>query len=438
MSAPDSSVRRTAPRGHRRRSSVLAWLAVLTVMLFVAPTISTAAQTSATPIAAPPSLVWTEIGSDGQLNARALAATACPDITIDDQSQPMVVRASATADFPGVVCEAVIPANAKTAAIDSQSLALLPDTLTRIAVIGDTGCRVKGDDYQDCANPEAWPLQTIAAQVAAWRPELIIHVGDYIYRESPCPEDAGCAGSPFGDNAATWRADVFTPLADLLPTTPWLFIRGNHETCARAGVGWFRYLAPEPAPAACEQFTAPFPLTLPGGIHTVVMDSAEIGDVHTTPEINAAYIPQLQEVAALANSGTWLLTHKPLAGALLDFGQGEQVATYATLRAIANNELPHGISLAIAGHVHLGQALLFRREARTPTQLVVGNSGTRLDKGETATFAGEVLGDPDLGLGFIDAGFGYTRLEPAADRLTVTAVALDGGTTWKLVLPRSS
>ena len=40
----------------------------------------------------------------------------------------------------------------------------------------------------------------------------MIHVGDYIYREDPCPAgDEGCAGSPYGDNWPTWEADFFEP-----------------------------------------------------------------------------------------------------------------------------------------------------------------------------------------------------------------------------------
>jgi hypothetical protein len=41
---------------------------------------------------------------------------------------------------------------------------------------------------------------------------LGVHVGDYVYREVPCPTDAEslCGGSPYGDNYATWDADFFT------------------------------------------------------------------------------------------------------------------------------------------------------------------------------------------------------------------------------------
>src|SRR5262249_9219466 len=49
------------------------------------------------------------------------------------------------------------------------------------------------------------------------RQDLVIHVGDYLYRQSACPPgDAGCAGSPYGDDWPTWKADFFAPAAPAL------------------------------------------------------------------------------------------------------------------------------------------------------------------------------------------------------------------------------
>jgi hypothetical protein len=78
-------------------------------------------------------------------------------------------------------------------------------------------------------------------------PDLVIHVGDYHYREDPCPlGNAGCAGSPWGYGWDVWDADFFTPGAPLLAAAPWIVIRGNHEACGRAGQGWYRFLDPRP------------------------------------------------------------------------------------------------------------------------------------------------------------------------------------------------
>jgi hypothetical protein len=50
----------------------------------------------------------------------------------------------------------------------------------------------------------------------------VIHVGDYLYREDPCPAaaQAQCGGTPSGDNYGAWNADFFKPAAKLLAAAP--------------------------------------------------------------------------------------------------------------------------------------------------------------------------------------------------------------------------
>src|SRR5262249_12935450 len=152
------------------------------------------------------------------------------------------------------VCELAIPAGTTEAKLGKTKLPLPPSTLASIAVIGDTGCRLKADKaanpadadheedgkFQDCDKKSQWPFSTLATSVAKQKPQLRVHVGDYIYRESPCPKgDKGCKGSPYGDNWATWQADFFKPAAPLLAAAPWIATRGNHEICRhRAGLGF--------------------------------------------------------------------------------------------------------------------------------------------------------------------------------------------------------
>jgi hypothetical protein len=99
--------------------------------------------------------------------------------------------------------------------------------------------------------PKQWPFHFIADVVAQTKPDLVIHVGDYHYRETPCPRGHdGCAGSPFGDTWSVWRADFFAPADTLLKMDPWVFVRGNHELCDRGGKGWSRMLERFPFDAA--------------------------------------------------------------------------------------------------------------------------------------------------------------------------------------------
>ena len=116
-------------------------------------------------------------------------------------------------------------------------------------MLGDSGCRVNTTEnaLQACDDPAAWPFAEIAATAARLAPDLVIHVGDYLYRETACPPTfAGCRGSPWGYGWDAWHADLFVPAAPLMAAAPWIVVRGNHEICARAGQGWFRFLDPRP------------------------------------------------------------------------------------------------------------------------------------------------------------------------------------------------
>ena len=158
------------------------------------------------------------LGEAGAAVARVLIdAPACPAIELNRRSQPMTLRAPAEtiplrstpsapadskpAEFPLLTCEAALPAGTTSASVLGRTLPLPKAEPRRIVVIGDTGCRLQksSNSYQACNDIAQYPFATIAAQAAAWKPDLVIHVGDYHYRENACPEgNAGCAGSPWG------------------------------------------------------------------------------------------------------------------------------------------------------------------------------------------------------------------------------------------------
>src|SRR5476651_2734446 len=192
---------------------------------------------------------WVQLVPGGGAEIRVAVLNDCPHIVFDRTNGPkrplvdMQVRASADPAFP-VVCSLPIPPGTKTAALVTSPFPAdflykdLPVPVAdpqRILVLGDTGCRIKGTYLQACNDPVAWPFAGLAKAAAALKPDLVIHLGDYLYRESLCPDgNAGCAGSPYGDNWASWNADLFSPAAPLLDAAPWLIVRGNHEDCSRA------------------------------------------------------------------------------------------------------------------------------------------------------------------------------------------------------------
>ena len=301
-------------------------LAILAVTLLgavaqVATPVGTPAAVQAIGQLPPP---WLEFGPEGQLQARIIVEGACPVLTLDGIDVVMDARGDPSPAFPVVACEATVPFGANVASISGQSLPLPKGPVERIAVIGDAGCRLNSWEkkYQDCNNPSAWPFAQVAASVASWQPDLIVHVGDFLYRESPCPAGmTGCAGSPYGDNWWAWQADFFTPASAMFPVAPFVIMRGNHETCDRNGDGWFAYLDPRPYPGACERFTDPYVTTL-HGVTMAVIDSAEASDEKSSPEEDAEYARQFDELAVMAPPGSWLVTHRPVWG-ILAGNQGE-------------------------------------------------------------------------------------------------------------------
>ena len=139
---------------------------------------------------------WVQLGPAGVIQARvAVRATHCPDIFIDGHATAMRLRAASDQDFV-LVCEADIPSRAKSATVLNAVMALPVAQPERIAVLGDTGCRIKGAELQACNDPAKWPFPELASAAAKLKPDLVIHVGDYYYRETPCPAGVqACAGS---------------------------------------------------------------------------------------------------------------------------------------------------------------------------------------------------------------------------------------------------
>src|SRR5260370_21714984 len=173
-------------------------------------------------------LVWIEVGEGGKTIARVVvtAASDCPVLRVDGSALPMSLRRPVPAGLRPA-CEAVIPAGAKSASAGGQSLTLPQPDPSRIVVIGDTGCRINGARVQDCNDPAKWPFEIVAGRASAAKPQLVIHVGDYLYREDQCPEASVklCGASPSGDRWETWSAAFFHPPPKLLSAAPWIFAR---------------------------------------------------------------------------------------------------------------------------------------------------------------------------------------------------------------------
>lgn len=356
---------------------------------------------------------WVQYGPSGSVIARVITVSVrCPNITLDGNREQMSVRSEPSDDFSVLVCETEIPPGTESASIGPRELKLPVEDNRRIVIIGDTGCRLEdGDPPQSCNDPGAWPFERVARSAAELEPDLVIHVGDYLYREDPCPEgDSGCAGSPFGDNFVTWNADFFNPADRLLRDAPWVFTRGNHEECSRAGPGWFNFLDPHPPFPKCEKYTPEYTIDL-GPVEILMLDSASAKDNSSPSDEVEEYSKQIDELESMITKDSWFLTHHPVWG--IGESDGEVFMINDTLEAATDNSLAEGINLVLAGHIHFFEILDF--VGSRPPQLVVGNSGTELDDTVTDPLAGMEIGGDTVREGISLSEFGFVLMEFKGD-----------------------
>jgi len=410
----------------------------------------------------PPETAFVILGDDGIATARAVTtAQSCPTIAIDGRTSPMAVRAPYGAiplragdngkPRPGpastavLSCETVLPPAARQVAVAGRALPLPKAEPRRIVVFGDSGCRLKGKDFQDCNDPQAFPLAHIAASAAAWKPDLVVHVGDFHYREDPCPADRpGCAGSPWGYGWDAWKADFFKPAQALLDAAPWIMARGNHETCVRGGQGWWRFVDPrpmngrscdDPAGDAEADYTDPYAVPLANDAQFIVFDSANTsykgfreGDIRLRK-----YADTWGKIDALSKRvrHSIAIDHHPLyafgAERNADTGDiklfGGDAGLIQTFGPLSPRLLPQGVDVLLSGHVHLWEQTSFSSDH--PSQFVAGIGGTAEDIVPLPATPPDMMPAPGARVEHMSSwidGFGFMTMERT------------GGDTWHVVL----
>ena len=367
---------------------------------------------------------WIELASGGGLDVRAIVAPGmpCPKVVADGATLSSTTSGVGDANYPVQVCIAQTSASVRAITVDSLPLPVLPTDIKRIVVIGDTGCRLKGDFVQDCNDPVKWPFAQVARLAAARRPDLVIHVGDYHYRETPCPASRpGCAGSPYGDNWAVWQKDFFVPGAPLLAAAPWVVVRGNHEVCSRGGHGWFRLLDPHGDVDQCVDTTAPYVLHL-RAINLLVFDSADADDGSAIAAKTAGYRDQLQRLLADAPPHAWLLTHRPV-WALAEGPDAKPGDTLnATEQAAIRDLVPANLDMVLSGHVHDFTSYEFGPER--PAQLVVGEGGDANDAITQPVKPGLAIDGMSIRRAFAMPDYGYLVLHRTGQGWTGTVYAI--------------
>jgi hypothetical protein len=390
-------------------------VAILTLLVVMASSMPAQAATASEPSENEQlEATFTVQGAQGQFVVRAITrSTRCPAVVWDAKTtQTMDIRAQAAtvpvrsdaaqsdakpSVFPVLTCELAWKSGARAATVAGRNVAAPRAELRKIVLVADTGCRMKGSEkaFQDCNDKQQWPWAEVAASAARLKPDLVVHLGDIHYRESPCPGgNNGCADAVWGYGWDAWQADFFHPADPLLAAAPWLFVRGNHESCARAGQGWFRFIDSQAwaEKRSCNQvqndaegdFSEPYSVAITPIAQFVVFDSSKTaGKPYDLADAAfQKYAQQLRTVSQLADKGgeTFFLSHHPLLAAVTDklarqFKPGGNMGLQSVFESQFPERLfPNGVSVAMHGHVHLFEAISFA--SQHPVSLVLGNSGS--------------------------------------------------------------
>lgn len=350
----------------------------------------------------------------------------CPAVRFDGRLTRTIARAKPGKNFPALVCQAAIPSGTKI--IVAGKITLRPPTNEprRIVLIGDTGCRQKGNILQDCKRE--WPFERISEAAAALKPDLVIHVGDYLYRESPCQK---CSNGVHGYGLDAWYADFFSPAKTLLEASPWVFARGNHESCKRAGEGWFRFLDQAPFTDTCSDYSMPYSVPISKDTQLIVFDSSspDFAEKHYPAEFEA-----VGKLAAQFPHG-FFISHHPLLGfsewheKLFPGNKVLQNALHQT-----GDFFPPEIDASFHGHVHLFEALDFK--GQFPATFVSGNSGTAMDEALPEKLPSDAEPYPGAVVGhfFSSDEFGFMTLEKERKGWLVTERNEYGKPVWRCLL----
>jgi hypothetical protein len=285
---------------------------------------------------------------------------SCPKIDFGVDQPSMDVRAQPSPGFPVTVCEKAMPAGTKSAAILGRPLPVPKNSLASIVVLGDTGCRPARENQ---CNPNDWPFEKLSDNAAASHPDLVIHVGDYLYRGE--------------DTWENWKADFFDPARNLLAAAPWIAARGNHEICSRGGGGYLRLLADQKEPTQCKDNCydiSPYTVMI-GDRQFIVFDSSDLP--HEIPDVKR-YTEQFDKVAKLVKPHSWFITHVPTWG-VIQGPHGPAFIDPTLQQALEKGDPDHSLltnsEIFLSGHIHLWEAIGF---AKGPPQFVLGNGGADL------------------------------------------------------------
>lgn len=421
------------------KAAALSVLAALVLGVSVSPAGASTVPESG--IVAAYTLVVPRSIAESHLQVRAVIpnGVACPTVK-KTHTDGHISRGAMTLRTPGAttgpafaslrVCQANLPSGLSYASVGAISVpAEFKSKFDKIAVFGDTGCRITSKLVQNCSTPSTWPLALNAQSVAAAHPDVIFFTGDFFYREIACPTDklSFCGGSPppaippaagqkfasISDTDYGWVADTLIPMAPAFAAAPMLVTRGNHESCMRAGNGWMLLFEIQLKPDSCAPtatgtsappniaptYSVDFPIAPGRTLRAIMLDSNAGENSKITPAWQALQKPAYQQADQLAapheGKESWLITHRPMFGiddvnafdppdpTAIPPKPGQLNWTSMDQTAAALGLTTH-FNLMLASHVHVAQVVKMPGQ---PAQVIIGNGGSIPDSTNPADYA---------------------------------------------------
>ena len=212
-------------------------------------------------------------------------------------------------------------------------------------------------------------------------------------------------------------------------------VRGNHESCARAGQGWWRFLDPRPldprqscdnpADDALGDYSEPYavPVSMAGAADTqfIVFDSSLVGvsPLAASDPMYRTYKAQFERAFALAarRPDNFFMLHHPVLAFAANRGTPESpypgnAGLQSVLEVLQPAVLfPPGVQASLAGHFHVFEMVSFATPQ--PTQFVMGNGGDWLDAPLPSPFAAGSTPAPGAIVASVTAisEFGFSTME---------------------------
>jgi hypothetical protein len=268
----------------------------------------------------------------------------------------------------------------------------------------------------------------------------------------------GCAGSPWGYGWDAWEADVFAPAEPLLRAAPWIVVRGNHESCNRAGPGLVAISRSAPARAApglrrrrddsVGDYSEPYAVPLGSGpdadTQFIVFDSSVVGVLPLPRAIRptSAYRAQFERAFALAarKPNAFFLLHHPIlafapnpAQPNAPFpGNGALQSVLAPLHP--TTLFPPSVKALLSGHVHLFEMVSY--STPQPVQFVSGNGGDWTDRPLPEPLPARAVPAPGTTISSIVATnrFGFMTMEREGPLWRIVAHDARGAALYRCTL----